>query len=86
MNCLRCGNDIGEISEVYVATVNRALSPVTGQGLELHDSKGVPVYWMCEMTTLCRKCRPNHLYTAINWNIVPTETEPSGKECADADN
>lgn len=71
MKCIHCGSEFGEITQVFVATVNKKLSPITGQGFELHDKAGNAVAWISELQAVCKNCRPSHIYTNINWSIVP---------------
>ena len=75
MKCVNCGAECGEITHVYVATVSPELSPVTGQGFELHTSNGDAVAWISEKQTVCKECRPSHIYTNTNWSIVPITKE-----------
>lgn len=70
MQCSYCKAEIGIIAQVQVCYCAKSKH---GFGIQLADTKGEVVAWVSETRMYCKKCRPNHLFTNINWSFKTNE-------------
>lgn len=72
MKCSYCRSEIGTIAQVQVCYCAKSKH---GFGIQLADTKGEIVAWVSETRMYCKKCRPNALFTNLNWNFGQTKYE-----------
>lgn len=70
MKCTYCKSEIGTVAECYVCFC--ALSK-SGFGIQLADQRGEIVAWVSEERMYCKACRPNYVFTNVNWSFKINE-------------
>jgi len=72
MKCSYCRSEIGTIAQVQVCFCAKSKH---GFGIQLQDTHGEIVGWVSETRMYCKKCRPNVLFTNLNWSFGQTKYE-----------
>lgn len=68
--CTYCNSELGLISKVYVCLCSVSKN---GFGLMLANPAGEIVAWSNDSRMYCKACRPNYLFTNLNWSFKTNE-------------